>query len=82
MVENELFVWSNENYTVPAGEELFGFGSGEFLKGAEAKDVMSDCEARWLVFDLSKDGARVIMEHSRKLPEHLRELDLFNKARS
>ena len=74
---------SNEDYVIAENEEICGFGSGDFAKSAEANDIMSDCNGRWALFDLSgkASDAWVVLEHSRKLPEHLRELAIFNKAR-
>lgn len=77
-----LYIHSNEDYVVAMHEELCSFGSGDYVKEAEAKDVMSDVGGRWLAFDLTGPASVqfAILEHSRKLPEHLREQDWFNKA--
>lgn len=80
--DDGIYIHSNEDYVVPLHEELCSFGSGDYVKEAEAKDVMSDIGGRWLVYDLSGPASDhfAILEHSRKLPEHLREQDWFNKV--
>ena len=82
LTSGSLFLHSNEDYVVPEHEELCGFGSGDFAKQAEAADVMGDCAGRWVLYDLSGTAADklAILEHSKKLPEHLRELDIYNKV--
>ena len=77
-----LFIHSNEDYVVPMHEELCSFGSGEYVKEAEAKDVMTDVGGRWISYDLTGPACDhyAILEHSRKLPERLREQDWFNKV--
>lgn len=67
---------------IPQYEELFSFGSGGCVKDGEATDVMSDLGGRWLRFDLTglASESLAILENSRKLPEHLKDQDFFNKA--
>eukprot|EP00435_Cladocopium_sp_Y103_P062673 s100_g24.t1 len=81
LTSDKVFLYSNEDYVVDEHVELCGFGSGDFAKQAEAADVMGDCAGRWALFDLSGNSAEqvVILEHSKKLPDHLRELDIYNK---
>lgn len=68
--------------TVEAQTELWGFGSGDFAKGSEAADMMSDTSAdgRWLLFGLQSGEDCVILEKQRKTPEHLESASFFNKA--
>ena len=46
---------ADKNVTV-SGTELFSFGAGEFVKQAEASDVMGDHEGRWIAFGLNGDS--------------------------
>lgn len=41
---------------------LFSFGSGEWLDGAEASDVMEDTAGKWLPMSLTSMHARIILE--------------------
>ena len=75
-----LFLHSEENYEVQQHTELCGFGNGDFAKSGEAADIMSDATARWALYDLSAEDSLVVLEHSKKLPEHLKEQPWFNKA--
>ena len=73
---------SAASITIEANTELFGFGSGEFAKGSEGADMMSDtsAEGRWLRFHLESGSDLVILEKQRQDPEHLQNAAFFNKA--
>lgn len=60
--------------------ELFGFGSGQFAEGPEAKDIMSDIGGRWLCFNISSGNEHCIIESDKRLPEHIRGSDVFGKV--
>ena len=60
--------------------ELFGFGSGDFCEGPDAKDVQSDLTGRWVSFSISSSDDHCILEPDRRLPEHIRKLDVFGKV--
>ena len=77
-----LYLRSQENYVVKQHEELFSFGSGDYVRGAEAQDVMSDVGGRWLCYNFTGLASEhvCIVEHSTKLPGHLKEQDWFNKV--
>ena len=64
--------------------EFFGFGSGDFIDGATAKDILSDPTGRWFRYSLDANmkDLQVIVECDRKLPEDVRNLSIFNKART
>lgn len=70
-------------HTAEQGSELWGYGSGDFAKGTEAADIMTDvsAEGRWLKFSLPDANTPVILEKQRKVPEHLAEETFWNKAR-
>ena len=82
--DDKLFLWSNEDYVIPENEEMFGFGSGEYVTEALASDVMGDQDGRWWQFNLegSAKNLLVILDQGRKLAGHLKGLDIFNKAPS
>ena len=71
-------------YTVAHSVELFGFGSGDWVCKAEARDVQGDCSesGRWLPFLIKDGNQRVILEVDRRLPEHVRKADLFNRVQT
>ena len=71
---------STAEHTVAQCTELFGFGSGDFVKGGEANDLMSAAEARWLRYAFEKGDDLVILEKQRSSPEHLGGASFFNKA--
>ena len=77
-----LWVGCSAAYTVEANTELWGFGSGDFAKGSEGADMMSDtsAEGRWLLYGLRSCDELVILEKQRKTPEHLESVGFFNKA--
>ena len=60
--------------------ELFGFGSGDFLEGLVAKDVQSDLGGRWVTFKVAKGDECCILEADRRLPDHIRKMDIYGKA--
>lgn len=62
--------------------ELFGFGSGDFLRQSEASDAMSDGsgDGRWIPFSLTDTSTFVILEKGRKAPDHLENQPFFNKV--
>ncbi len=60
--------------------ELFGFGSGQFAEGPEAKDIMSDIGGRWLCFNVASGNEHCILESDKRLPEHIRSSDVFGKV--
>ena len=82
LADGSLFLHSQENFVVKQHEELFSFGSGDYVRGAEAQDVMSDVGGRWLCYEFSGLASEhyCIVEHSQKLPGHLKEQDWFNKV--
>ena len=62
--ENEGQLWvgcSTAEYTVPQHTELFGFGSGDFIKGSEAQDVMT-ADGRWPRYFIDSNEALIILE--------------------
>lgn len=80
--ENAGQLWvgcSTAEYTVPQHTELFGFGSGDFLKGSEAQDVMT-ADGRWVRYFMDSNEALIILEKQRKTPDHLESATFFNKA--
>lgn len=60
--------------------ELFGFGSGDFCEGPDAKDVQSDLSGRWVSFKVNSGDELCILEPDRRLPDHIRKMDLFGKV--
>lgn len=58
---------------------FFGFGSGDFVKGSEAHDVMT-ADGRWLRYVMESADALIILEKQRKTPDHLESATFFNKA--
>ena len=78
--EGQLWVGcSTAEYTVPQHTELFGFGSGDFIKGSEAQDVMT-ADGRWVRYFMDSNEALIILEKQRKTPDHLESATFFNKA--
>ena len=69
-----------DNFEVKAPLEVFGFGSGDFLEGPNAKDVQSDLTGRWLSFSISSPTEYCIMEADRRLPDHIKKIDIFGKV--
>ena len=69
-----------ETFEISGPIELFGFGSGEFGEGPTAKDVMSDVQGRWLGYKVQAPSEECILEPDRRLPEHVRNSDIFGKA--
>lgn len=80
--EAEGQVWvgcSTAPFTVQQYTDLFGFGSGDFVKGSEAQDAMAS-DGRWLRFILESGDDMIVLEKQRKTPEHLESATFFNKA--
>ena len=77
-----LWVGAPAAHTVEVHTELFGFGSGDFVKGSECKDVMSDVSehGRWLLFALKSADEVVVLEKQRGVPAHLESLTFWNKV--
>lgn len=69
-----------ETFEITGPSELFGFGSGDFLDGPAARDVQSDLSGRWVGFKLSLGTENCILEADRRLPDHIRKMDIFGKA--
>lgn len=85
LCDDDRSLWlagGSSDHTVEANTELFGFGSGEFSKGSEAADLMSDTSesGRWLIFKLVNSSCMIILEKQRQTPEHLDGGAFFNKA--
>ena len=57
-----LYVGSDANLTVSCDRVLCSFGSGEWIDGAEADELMSDTGSRWLCMALSSPASRFILE--------------------
>eukprot|EP00438_Fugacium_kawagutii_P015340 Skav217456 [mRNA] locus=scaffold1289:122745:123968:- [translate_table: standard] len=70
----------SETFEMRGPAELFGFGSGDFCEGPTAKDVQSDLTGRWVSFNMSSANDLCILEADKRLPEHIRKMDLFGKA--
>ena len=60
--------------------EVFGFRSGDFLEGPNAKDVQVDLTGRWLSFAISSTSDYCILEADRRLPDHIKKIDIFGKV--
>ncbi len=69
-----------ETFEVKGPLELFGFGSGDFAEGPNARDIQSDLTGRWLAYNIKSSEELCILEADRRLPEHIRKMDLFGKA--
>ncbi len=69
-----------ETFEVKGPVELFGFGSGDFVEGPEAKDVQSDTTGRWFSFQVKDDLDLCILEADKRLPDHIRKMDIFGKV--
>lgn len=80
--ENSLWVGGDRICGIPARAEWLGFGSGNFVEGSTAKDVLSDAAGRWYRFALDGPMSHVfaIFEYDRKLPEELKALSIWNQA--
>ena len=80
--DQSLWIGGETISTVAGGQEWFGFGSGDFVDGATAKDVLTDPAGRWYRFCL--EGAcseiNLIFESDRKLGDDLKNLQVWNKA--
>ena len=81
--DGSLWIGATSQATVPVATELFGFGSGGFVRQSEASDTMSDASStgRWICFSISDPNDMVILEKGRKVQEHLDGQTFWNKAR-
>lgn len=70
----------SETFEMRGPCELFGFGSGDFCEGPDAKDVQTDLTGRWVSFNMSSANDLCILEADKRLPEHIRKMDLFGKV--
>ena len=79
-----LFVTCEKDTHASAWLEMFSFGSGDFLRGTEAHDVMSDgtSSGRWIPYNMSGPASQTmcLLEEDRKLPDHFKSIDVFNTA--
>ena len=57
-----------------------GLEVGISVKGQNAKDVQSDLTGRWVSYNISSSDDYCILEPDRRLPEHIRKLDVFGKV--
>ena len=80
--DGSLWIGATSQATVPVATELFGFGSGGFVRQSEAEDTMSDASStgRWICFAISDPNSLVILEQGRKVQEHLEGQTFWNKA--
>eukprot|EP00438_Fugacium_kawagutii_P023430 Skav207931 [mRNA] locus=scaffold1441:391811:392884:- [translate_table: standard] len=71
--DSTLWIGSSTSVTVAGQTELWGFGSGDFAKGSEGSDLMSDtsAEGRWLLFALNSGDDYVVI----RLNELLKNLE-------
>ncbi|CAK9109458.1 unnamed protein product [Durusdinium trenchii] len=69
-----------ESFEVKGPIELFGFGSSDFVEGPEAQDVQSDLTGRWISFKVNQASELCVLEPDRRLPQHIRSLDIWNKV--
>ena len=82
MEDSSLWLGSDKITAIPHDAEWMGFGSGDFVDGATANDVLSDPLGRWFRYAVEGNLAdlKMVFEHDRKLPEEVRKLPLWNKA--
>ncbi|OLQ08636.1 hypothetical protein AK812_SmicGene7853 [Symbiodinium microadriaticum] len=80
--ENSLWVGADKICGIPAKAEWLGFGSGNFVDGPTAKDVLSDANGRWYRYSLAGplSDVIVIFESDRKLPDEIKALSVWNQA--
>ena len=80
--DNTLWVGSERICGIPPKTEWLGFGSGNFVDGPTAKDVLSDANGRWYRYTLAGplSDVIVIFECDRKLPDELKSLPIWNQA--
>jgi hypothetical protein len=74
---SELFVQADEEQTLMNGRELFSFGSGSWVDGVEAREVL-ESDAKFLPFNVSFD-TKFILE-KRKVLQHLEGMSGLEKA--
>eukprot|EP00435_Cladocopium_sp_Y103_P053758 s494_g17.t1 len=83
--QDSLWICGNDSkkrdsFEVKGPVELFGFGSGDFVEGPEAQDVQSDVTGRWLGYKVALASEFCILEPDRRLPQHIRALDIWGKV--
>ena len=80
--DGSVWVGSSADVNVESLSELFGFGSGGFVRQSEAADTMSDCssEGRWLKFSLDDANTYIVLEKGRKVQDHLENQPFWNKV--
>ena len=59
---SEVYISSDLDTRCCPDRILFSFGSGEWLDGAEASDVMEDVASKWLPMSLTSMNARIILD--------------------
>lgn len=69
-----------ETFEMKGPLELFGFGSGDFAEGPNAKDIQTDLTGRWLAYNIKSSEELCIVEADRRLPEHIKKMDMFGSA--
>jgi len=82
LVEDNGAVWigATAKTNVEAFTELFGFGSGGFVRQSEATDSMSDSDGRWVNFSFSDTNNYVVLEKGRSVQSHLENQPFWNKV--
>lgn len=82
LVEDNGAVWigATAQTNVEALTELFGFGSGGFVRQSEATDSMSDSAGRWVNFSFSDTNNYVVLEKGRSVQSHLENQPFWNKV--
>ena len=55
-------------------------GQGVPIAAKDAREISSDCEARWFAFNLTLESKLVLEKKS--CPEHLQDLDCLDSATS
>ena len=82
LADHTLWVGGDKISTIAAQHEWLGFGSGDFVEGATAKDVLTDPSGRWYCYNLEGGTADVslIFECDRKLSDEIKNLQVWNKA--
>ena len=59
---SEVYISSDVDTRCFTDRVLFSFGSGEWLDGAEASEVMEDIAGKWLPMSLTSMNARIILD--------------------
>ena len=80
--DDSMWVGGEKIVTVGPDHEWLGFGSGDFVEGATAKDVLQDSSGRWYRYCLSGSTSDIILifEADRALSDELKNLQVWNKA--